>query len=313
MRGPEQIASVAVVLYIVFFALSPPAIVRTILDNIVGMAVAVVAATYVTLYKSKVVGGLLLVALVLSMSRGGREGLTSGCTVSKANGYRYIGGDIPDSDPKVSSGTACGEACCANASCTKFTFIGGRCYLKTDAAYKGPVANTAGEVAEAGEVTRVASSSTAPAAPTTTGPQPWNDATSYAKDDVVSYNGNTYKSIYGGRISGKSPDRYPSMWSMTSTPVTATPSPVIPTTPPPSPPIYTPETPPNQNIQVQGGANSSPDVPSAIFQLLSSYTPPPAPITGTLPIPTPSVNQVETCSLEPYSNYESTTGNFASF
>jgi len=73
MRRPELIASVAVVLYIVFFALSPPAIIRTILDNIVGMALAVAGATYVTLYKSKIVGGLLLAALVLSMSRGGKE------------------------------------------------------------------------------------------------------------------------------------------------------------------------------------------------------------------------------------------------
>ena len=157
MQRQEIAASVAVVLYIVFFSMPPPAFISAILNNIVGMVAAFAGAAYVTLYQSKVVGGLLLLALLLTMSRGGREGLTAGCTVSKANGYRYIGGDIPDSDPKVSSGTACGEACCANASCTKFTFIGGRCYLKTDSAYKGPVANAAGDVSEAGEVTRVAS------------------------------------------------------------------------------------------------------------------------------------------------------------
>ena len=271
MRGPEQIASVAVVLYIVFFALSPPAIVRTVLNNIVGMAVAVVGATYVTLYKSKLVGGLLLVALVLSMSRSGREGLTSGCTVSKAVGYRYIGGDIPDSDPKVSSGTACGEACCANASCTKFTFIQGRCYLKTDAAYKGSVANAAGDISEAGEVTRVASSSTTPP-PATPPPQTPPPATPPAP-----------------------PPAPP------PTPPTA---PTTPAPPVAMPPPSTPEMPSDTNMQ---GANSYLDGLSAIFQLLASTTPPPP------PTPTTSVNAVETCSLEPYSNYPSAAGNFASF
>lgn len=270
MRGPEQIASVAVVLYIVFFALSPPAIVRTVLNNIVGMAVAVVGATYVTLYKSKLVGGLLLVALVLSMSRSGREGLTSGCTVSKANDYRYIGGDIPDSDPKVSSGTACGEACCANASCTKFTFIQGRCYLKTDAAYKGSARNGEGQLSYAGEVTRVASSSTTP--PPQTPP----------------------------------PQTPPPV----STPPPQTPPPTPPTAPTtPAPPVAmpppsTPEMPSDPNMQ---GANSYLDGLSAIFQRLASTT------TSPPPTPTTSVNAVETCSLEPYSNYPSAAGNFASF
>lgn len=245
MRGPEQIASVAVVLYIVFFALSPPAIVRTVLNNIVGMAVAVVGATYVTLYKSKIVGGLLLVALVLSMSRSGREGLTSGCTVSKANDYRYIGGDIPDSDPKVSDGAACGEACCANASCTKFTFIGGRCYLKTDAAYKGPARNTAGELSYAGEVTRVASSST--------------------------------------------------------TPPPQTPPPTPPTAPPPV--VSTP--PPDTAVNAP---------PSAISQLLASAVAAPALPATPQPIPASRVSPVETCSLEPYSNYNSSvSSNFSPF
>jgi predicted nucleic acid-binding Zn finger protein len=77
MRRPELIASVAVVLYIVFFALSPPQVVRSVLDNPFGMAAGFAGAIYVTLYKSKIVGGLLLAALVLSMSRGGREGFNT--------------------------------------------------------------------------------------------------------------------------------------------------------------------------------------------------------------------------------------------
>jgi hypothetical protein len=309
MRGPEQIASVAAVLYIVFFALSPPAIVRTVLDNIVGMAVAVVGATYVTLYKSKVVGGLLLVALVLSMSRSGREGLTAGCTVSKANGYRYIGGDIPDSDPKVSSGTACGEACCANASCTKFTFIGGRCYLKTDAAYKGPVANTAGQIAEAGEVTRVASSTTTPPPTFTLPPLPPGLSLGQLPAGL---------SMSPPAAVAATPPTPPTAPLLPATPPPPTPptAPLPPPTPPPTPPttppaVAPPPSPPAMTTgmpsdQTMQGTNSYVDGLSAMFQRLASSMTSPPPIT-------PPVRAVETCSLEPYSNYPSTSGNFASF
>ena len=90
MRRPELVASLSVLLYIVFFALSPPPFVRSVLANPVGMAAAVGGAIYVTLYKSKVVGGLLLVALVLSMSRGGREGFNT------ARGRFVINAENPD-------------------------------------------------------------------------------------------------------------------------------------------------------------------------------------------------------------------------
>lgn len=74
MQRQELAASVAVVLYIVFFSMPPPAFVSAILNNIVGMVAAFAGAAYVTLYQSKIVGGLLLLALLLTMSRGGREG-----------------------------------------------------------------------------------------------------------------------------------------------------------------------------------------------------------------------------------------------
>jgi len=77
MSRQEIAAAVAVVLYIVFFSMPPPAIVSTVLNNIVGMVACVAGAVYVTLYKSKLVGGLLLLALVLNISRGGREGFNA--------------------------------------------------------------------------------------------------------------------------------------------------------------------------------------------------------------------------------------------
>ena len=77
MRRQEIVAAVAVVLYIVFFSMPPPAFVSAILNNIVGLFAAFAGAAYVTLYKSKIVGGLLLLTLVLSISRGDREGFDS--------------------------------------------------------------------------------------------------------------------------------------------------------------------------------------------------------------------------------------------
>jgi hypothetical protein len=77
MNRRELAAAVAVGLYIVFFAMEPPAILRGVLDNVVGVGALFLAAAYVTIYQSKIVGGLLLLAVVLSGSRGGREGLVN--------------------------------------------------------------------------------------------------------------------------------------------------------------------------------------------------------------------------------------------
>ena len=91
MNRREIAAAVAVGLYIVFFAMEPPAILRGVLDNIVGLGALFLAAAYVTIYISKVVGGLLLLAVVLSASRGGREGLT---TQAWSADRKYVKGDM---------------------------------------------------------------------------------------------------------------------------------------------------------------------------------------------------------------------------
>jgi len=96
MRRQEIAAAVAVVLYIVFFSTPPPAIVSAVLNNVIGMVAAVAGAVYVTLYQSKLVGGLLLLTLVMSISRGAREGLTvaewSAATMYKTGDMMTIGG-----------------------------------------------------------------------------------------------------------------------------------------------------------------------------------------------------------------------------
>ena len=98
MNRREIAAAVAVGLYIVFFSTEPPAILRGVLDNIVGLGGLFVAAAYVTVYQSKIVGGLLLLAVVLSASRGGREGLA---TQAWSADTKYKPGDMMTSGGKT--------------------------------------------------------------------------------------------------------------------------------------------------------------------------------------------------------------------
>ena len=65
----DVIIGTALVLYIVFFAMSPPAIVSMILSHPIGVAASFGIAIYTTLYHSKPIGGLLIVALLASMTR----------------------------------------------------------------------------------------------------------------------------------------------------------------------------------------------------------------------------------------------------
>lgn len=68
MNRTELFISVAIVLYIVFFAWSPPALVRGLLSSTLGMMAAFGGVIYVTLYKSRAIGALLLLAFVMSMT-----------------------------------------------------------------------------------------------------------------------------------------------------------------------------------------------------------------------------------------------------
>ena len=77
MNIPQRdiLASAVLILYIVFFGASPPAFVQTVLSNPIGAAASFGLAIYVTLYHSKPVGGLLIVALLTGLSRShSREG-----------------------------------------------------------------------------------------------------------------------------------------------------------------------------------------------------------------------------------------------
>lgn len=66
----ELFGVVAILLYIVFFSHSPPAIISSAVGNLY-MSVGLLALlTYVTLYKSRTIGVLLIIALLLTMTYG---------------------------------------------------------------------------------------------------------------------------------------------------------------------------------------------------------------------------------------------------
>lgn len=69
IRQRDVLVGAVLVLYIVFFALSPPAAVRTILSNPIGVAASFGLAVYTALYYSKPIGALLIIALLASMTR----------------------------------------------------------------------------------------------------------------------------------------------------------------------------------------------------------------------------------------------------
>ena len=90
MNIPQRdiITSAVLILYIVFFGTSPPAFVKTVMSNPIGASASFGLAIYVTLYHSKPVGALLIVALLTSMTRMTEHMTTPTCPA----GYSYAGG-----------------------------------------------------------------------------------------------------------------------------------------------------------------------------------------------------------------------------
>lgn len=134
VRQSDLFVSAAILIYIVFFALSPPEFVRTILTSPIGMSASFGVAVYVALYHSKAIGGLLIVALLASMTQV-TEHLTAGCSAGSIM-YQVVvkGGDLA-TIPNVADASACGTACCGNASCTGYTYNSQNknCHLKSGA------------------------------------------------------------------------------------------------------------------------------------------------------------------------------------
>jgi hypothetical protein len=92
VRKSDLFVGTAIILYIVFFALSPPAVVRTVLSNPAGMAACFGVAVYTALYHSRAIGALLIVALLASMTQVS-EHLTNPSVPAWSPTKNYVGGD----------------------------------------------------------------------------------------------------------------------------------------------------------------------------------------------------------------------------
>jgi hypothetical protein len=66
---PELFGSVAIVLYIVLFAHSPPTALRRALSNVLIASVVFAGIAYITLWKSRTIGVLLTLAFLITMTR----------------------------------------------------------------------------------------------------------------------------------------------------------------------------------------------------------------------------------------------------
>ena len=134
VRQSDLFVSAAILIYIVFFALSPPEFVRTVLTSPIGMSASFGVAVYVALYHSKAIGGLLIVALLASMTQV-TEHLDAGCSAGAVQTSTLVnGGDLTTLN-NVADASACGTACCGNASCTGYTYNiqNKNCHLKSGA------------------------------------------------------------------------------------------------------------------------------------------------------------------------------------
>lgn len=92
VRKSDLFVGTAIILYIVFFALSPPAVVSTVLSNPAGMAACFGVAVYTALYHSRAIGALLIVALLASMTQVS-EHLTNPSVPAWSPTKNYVGGD----------------------------------------------------------------------------------------------------------------------------------------------------------------------------------------------------------------------------
>jgi hypothetical protein len=91
IRQRDVVVGAVLVLYIVLFALSPPAAVSTILSHPVGVAASFGVAVYTTLYYSKPIGALLIVALLASMTSATEHLTVGGVTIADGKSYGCVG------------------------------------------------------------------------------------------------------------------------------------------------------------------------------------------------------------------------------
>jgi hypothetical protein len=133
VRKSDLFVGTAIILYIVFFALSPPAVVRTVLSNPAGMAASFGVAVYTALYHSRAIGALLIVALLASMTQVTESFAAGGCSSETIMPSTLVNGGDLATIPNIADAAACGTACCGNSACNGYTYNSQNknCHLKS--------------------------------------------------------------------------------------------------------------------------------------------------------------------------------------
>jgi hypothetical protein len=228
----ELIGAFVVGLYLLFFAVNPPVPIRALLSHPVPLALVLGGAVYVTMYSSKAVGILLILAILLSMTSV-TEHLTAGCTTpSPQQGFDRVGSDIETID-NIQSAQGCADRCCGNAGCGSYTYNGDnkKCFLKSGNpsvvasianAFTGVVTRAAGSSTPSPQTTPAAAlPMTTPSAPGTTVPPTLADGKIYKCTGTSEYG-----VVLNNKLSGfPNPEvaaSYSSTWSADATEIECT-------------------------------------------------------------------------------------------
>ena len=130
----ELFGVVAILLYIAFFSHSPPQIIASALGNVYVSVALLAGLTYLTLYESRSIGALLIIALLLTMT-GGIEHLSNASNlvfVSVAPKSHPVRGKCPN------PGTAMGTDRSCHGPCRAGTILSGSSCMRVS----GPAAPT---------------------------------------------------------------------------------------------------------------------------------------------------------------------------
>ena len=203
LRENEILAATAVGMYIVFFALNPPDWVRSVLANPVGMAALFGGSAYVALYSSKLVGGLLIVAFVLSMTRVTEHLTVGNVTIADGETYKCAEsgehGLVEGGKLRAFSSREIGKSYDSNAWTGNVKVI-----------------SCAGSSNIRGATIRTPKAATGVGTGTGTGAPTWSPTTTYNSGDKVQYQGQSYTSLFESR--NQNPATSPTFWGLNAIP-----------------------------------------------------------------------------------------------
>lgn len=191
MKNLELVGVATALLYIVFFSWNPPSALVSILSSPIGGAVIFGSAIYLTLYKSRAVGILVLVGLIVSMAR-----VTEHLTVSEKSD---LDKQMVDLEAKITDARGKPEGPAKTAELNLLMAEKSRLQTRLNEPVTGAASSTTSGAASAGTSTGTTSTPpvSSPAAQTAANaPRPQStSATGSAPPDLESSRGRDFKPI----------------------------------------------------------------------------------------------------------------------